>query len=319
MNNELVSIIVPIYNAEKTLKYCIESIIGQTYSNIEIILVNDGSTDNSKMICEEYASLDKRIKLVNQENNGVSIARNKGIKNSSGRYIQFVDSDDYISNMMTYSLVKRLEDTHGQFVISGVSTLSESYLICDRESLCKKVENLFGNEVITSVWNKLYIKEKINFEFCKDINYGEDILFNLKYLEGIDKIVLIKEGFYNYQHINPISLTRKYNSKRLEMSEIVYLQECEYVTKFRWNLKDIEREIASIYTKNIIYGLYMESVYNTKWLYSKIIIWSEKTSFKNAMRHIKHFSMLYTLSFLLRIKMKRVLKLCFYIRYRIKK
>ena len=95
---KLISIIIPIYNVEKYLKKCIESVINQTYKNIEIILINDGSTDGSGKICDEYAIKDKRIKVSHNENGGVAVARNKGIKMSTGDYIVFVDSDDFISN-----------------------------------------------------------------------------------------------------------------------------------------------------------------------------------------------------------------------------
>ena len=101
-----ISIIVPIYNVEKYLERCINSLINQTYKNIEIILVNDGSTDNSLIICEKYKNIDSRIILVNKENGGLSDARNVGIDNSSGNYITFIDSDDYIDDDYVYTLYK---------------------------------------------------------------------------------------------------------------------------------------------------------------------------------------------------------------------
>ena len=92
MNKPKISVIVPVYNVDRYLEICIDSLINQTYDNLEIILINDGSTDDSKLICEKYLKLDKRIKLINQKNKGVSSARNNGIRNSSGEYIEFVDS-----------------------------------------------------------------------------------------------------------------------------------------------------------------------------------------------------------------------------------
>ena len=96
MNKPKISVIVPVYNVDRYLEICIDSLINQTYDNLEIILINDGSTDDSKLICEKYLKLDKRIKLINQKNKGVSSARNNGIRNSSGEYIVFVDSDDWV-------------------------------------------------------------------------------------------------------------------------------------------------------------------------------------------------------------------------------
>ena len=100
MNEELISIIVPVYNVEEYLKECIDSIINQTYKRIEIILVDDGSTDKSGKICDDYAKIDKRIKVVHKENGGLSDARNVGISVSSGKYIAFVDSDDWVEKTM---------------------------------------------------------------------------------------------------------------------------------------------------------------------------------------------------------------------------
>lgn len=318
MRNELVSIIIPIYNAENTIEKCIESIINQTYSNIEIILINDGSSDDSQKICEKYAQFDDRIRIINQVNSGVSSARNNGIKISSGRYIQFVDSDDYIEENMTYSLVKFLEDTNSEFAISGIYNVEENFSVCSREDLYKKVKNLFGEEIITSVWNKMFLKEKIKSHFDTNINYGEDIIFNLKYLEGVQRIVLIKEKFYHYQHVNPMSLTVRYNAERLKMSEEVYLNECKYIELYNWNSKGLKKQISYIYMKNIIYGLYMEQVFNSKNLYSKILIWSEKQSVKHAMKDINHLSIIYLLALLLINKMKISLKFIFYILYKIR-
>ena len=96
MNKPLISVVVPVYNVEQYLKKCLDSIIKQKYNNLEIIIVNDGSTDNSQKICQEYVKKDKRIKLITQKNQGLSAARNTGIDNAHGKYISFVDSDDYL-------------------------------------------------------------------------------------------------------------------------------------------------------------------------------------------------------------------------------
>ena len=106
--NDLISVVIPVYNVEQYLPKCIESIMNQTYKNLEIILVNDGSTDGSQKICEEYKSIDNRIKIINKENGGLSDARNVGIDNSSGNYITFIDSDDYIDDDYVYTLYKSL-------------------------------------------------------------------------------------------------------------------------------------------------------------------------------------------------------------------
>lgn len=115
----LVSIIVPVYNAEKTLVRCVNSILKQQYQNTEIILVNDGSTDNSLSICREYEKMDSRIKVIDKPNTGVSDTRNIGMAHASGEYFQFVDSDDWISENATKVLVDRILETNCDMVISG--------------------------------------------------------------------------------------------------------------------------------------------------------------------------------------------------------
>ena len=115
----LISIIIPVFNMEDKLNKCIQSVINQTYDNLEIILVNDGSKDNSLKICENYKNIDNRIKLISINNNGVSNARNIGIKNATGKYIGFVDSDDYIDNDMFETLYNNIKDNNADLSIIG--------------------------------------------------------------------------------------------------------------------------------------------------------------------------------------------------------
>ena len=124
-----VSIIVPIYNAEKYLGYCINSIVSQTYQNIEIILVNDGSMDDSLKICKNYAAIDKRIRILDIPNGGVSNARNSGLKEATGEYIQFVDADDTIDLNMTERMCELMEAYHSDLTICGFDMIT---LDCDQ-------------------------------------------------------------------------------------------------------------------------------------------------------------------------------------------
>ena len=120
MKMEKISIIVPVYNVEKYLKTCLDSIINQTYQNLEIILVDDGSTDNSGEICEEYRKTDSRIILIHKENEGLSMARNFGLDIASGDYISFVDSDDFIARNMMEALYNRLLETQSDMAICSI-------------------------------------------------------------------------------------------------------------------------------------------------------------------------------------------------------
>ena len=119
--DKLISIIVPVYNVEKYVAECIESIIKQTYQNLEILLIDDGSTDNSGKICDKYAEKDKRIKIIHKENGGVSSARNLGLDLAQGEYIAFIDSDDFVSNKYIESLYSAIEHKDAEIVLSKYS------------------------------------------------------------------------------------------------------------------------------------------------------------------------------------------------------
>lgn len=208
MKEDLISIIIPVYNVEKYLNKCIDSIINQTYKNIEIILVDDGSMDNSGKICDEYARKDKRVKVIHKENGGVSDARNFGIDNSNGQYIAFVDSDDYIANDYVEYLYKILKENK-----ADISCCNFEYVYNDKEK--KETENqkenlyvynqleslkelLYQRNIDTSLWAKLIRKDLFD-----DVRfpYGEiyeDFAVFYKILLKIEKIVYsnIKKYFY---------------------------------------------------------------------------------------------------------------------------
>ena len=177
INKSLLSIIVPIYNVEHFLPYSIESIINQTYSNLEIILVNDGSTDKSKYICEIYQHKDKRIKLINQSNLGLSGARNTGIDNVTGDYIGFIDPDDVISLEFYECLYKLMVKTNSDIAECAYVKISEeelfnkkykfdsmdnfSYITVDSEGALHRIHNEEKDIILKSVvvWNKLYKRD----------------------------------------------------------------------------------------------------------------------------------------------------------------
>ena len=117
---ELVSVIVPVYNVEKYLKKCVDSILSQSYQNIEVILINDGSLDGSGEICEAYAKKDERIKYITQNNSGLGKTRNRGIEEASGKYLLFVDSDDYIENTMIEKLYHNITESHADVASCGI-------------------------------------------------------------------------------------------------------------------------------------------------------------------------------------------------------
>lgn len=191
MNTPLISVIVPVYNVEKYLPRCIDSILNQTYKNLEIILVDDGSPDNCPAICDEYAQKDSRIKVIHKANGGVSSARNVGLDVATGEYIGFVDSDDWIEPDMYEFLFMRATDynvdisrcasvwEYGKGRCEEILTdnENENMFLLDGEDLILDLVNGAWDEGV--VWNKLYKKEIVkNVRFREDIAFCEDCLFN---------------------------------------------------------------------------------------------------------------------------------------------
>ena len=129
MKNPLITVIVPVCNVAKYLRRCLDSVISQTYQNLEIICVDDGSTDHSSEICEQYALKDERVKVFHQENQGVSAARNKGLDMVAGEYITFVDSDDYIQSDMLERLYSELSKSEASYVICGYNVVNSAGIV----------------------------------------------------------------------------------------------------------------------------------------------------------------------------------------------
>lgn len=205
----IVTIIVPIYNAEKTLHSCLTSIVEQTYRHLEIILVNDGSTDNSLYICEQFAQKDKRIKIINQKNKGPSSARNEGVNKATGTYIQFVDADDLIEKTMTEQLMLNADNRIdlvlcGYYVRKGEN--NEAIVphikgLFTMNHFIHYVGNLYANHLLPSPCNKLYrtnIIKHNDITFPLNVNLGEDLLFNIKYLKHCQNIYIKDAPLYIY-------------------------------------------------------------------------------------------------------------------------
>ena len=206
----LVSIIVPIYNVEKYLKRCIDSILDQTFKDFELILVNDGSTDNSEDICKEYEAKDKRIKYFYQDNSGVSKARNKGIENSCGKYIQFIDSDDYVDEIFLDVIVNRFRKDNSDIVFSGFYNEYDNGKIyrekCYEKSIiseniqeyCLKLyrNDLFGYSCCKTF--KSSIIKEFNLRFDENMSYCEDELFTCDYCKYIKRISIENRAMYHY-------------------------------------------------------------------------------------------------------------------------
>lgn len=213
--NSLITVIVPVYKVEKYLNRCVDSILAQTYTNFECILVDDGSPDNSPVICDEYAKKDNRVRVIHKVNGGVSSARNAGLDVAKGEWVCFVDSDDWVEKNYLEVMTSAAGKYKCDLVVCGIneqlksgkfikrSYFSKNYL-CKSHSevlkifcfLRKKPENVSS---LHSPFNKLYKSSLLNgVRFRTDIKMGEDYLFNLAYFDTDGSMFLLSECLYNY-------------------------------------------------------------------------------------------------------------------------
>lgn len=233
MKNPLVSIVVPIYNVEKYLDVCLLSIKNQLYKNIEVIMVNDGSKDSSRIIAQKYASNDSRFILLDKENGGLSSARNFGLDYANGDYISFVDSDDFVSKRYVLSLLNSFDDNTdiviGDYVIYNSSTKESfihglQYSVGEYSSIYEKkkiISAMFDGLSVMSVWKNMYrvtFLRKHNLRFVSErIVYAEDMLFHAEAYAVAEKIKVIPDKVF-YHTFNPTSLSQGYRSNLFEMN-----------------------------------------------------------------------------------------------------
>lgn len=208
------SIIIPVYNSESYITQCIDSILTQSFTNFELILVNDGSTDNSDKICDEYALKDCRIRVIHKENGGVSSARNKGLDEAQGEWIMFVDSDDYLSNIylsaFPFEIYHDIEIAGMQMMTNNkfTSCPKQEKLYLEKEFL-DFFNEIFNNPYITSPCAKVYKRSILNdIRFDEKIKVTEDTLFIMQYLLNCKSIYLTPNSGYYYR--NPVNIENKY-------------------------------------------------------------------------------------------------------------
>ncbi len=263
-----ISVIVPIYNAEQYLEKCIDSIINQSYTNLEIILVNDGSTDNSGAICDEYAKRDSRIIVIHKENGGLSSARNAGLDIARGEYISFVDSDDWIEHDMLETLYNACVSNDAEVSCGGrydVYPRSTIVGLCPQKSECvsavEMIRKLFASvECDCSVCDKLFERslfDKIRFPIGQ-INEDEAIIYNL--LNDVKSVAMVNKPLYNYFHRSSSISTSDFTERKLiymenaikiksfvieKYPELKYDAEVFYATKIFWFLTMIAESSKS--------------------------------------------------------------------------
>lgn len=256
-----ISIIVPVYNVEKTVGRCVESIIAQTFKNIEILLIDDGSIDGSGTICDKYALKDARVKVIHKKNGGVGSARNVGLDNAIGKYVMFCDSDDYVEPTWCEKMYNSIEESDGFFSFCGYNSVRASGEIKNKKcmksetSVSKKIIELYFTELLYSVWNKIFALAEIkanNIRFDEALCKAEDSIFVLQYLQiKVDNIGCVSECLYNYVFDIPTSLTKK---TTLE----TWIVSCRFFREINktMNLYDISfSEYSEIYYSNLIIAI----------------------------------------------------------------
>jgi len=265
-----ISVIIPVYNAEKYLKRCMDSLISSRIIelDVEIILVNDGSADASLDICRDYEKKYNYIKVFDKENKGPSAARNLGIKNATGDWIAFVDSDDYVEKNYFEVICKHLSQeidvlVFGYWKIVDESRNSYSYEVKDFKKI--DIINLIGNSsnkmnIFWFPWNKLYKRIKIlDTDFPEKINIGEDTIFNLNVFLNSDYIKIIDNCLYNYVS-NEDSLTQtKYKENLLGNMVNHYNARKELHNKYNLIEHDFKKDIANYYINHILFWLLKNS------------------------------------------------------------
>jgi glycosyltransferase involved in cell wall biosynthesis len=240
MGNKI-SIIVPIYNVEQYLRKCIDSLIKQTFTNIQIILVDDGATDSCPEICDEYAKKDNRIKVIHKQNGGLSDARNAGMRAASGDYIAFIDSDDYVSGRMFEVLINIMLERNCDIVecdalkvYGNKEDVDEN--ICNLGSITeynneKALNTLMLEENLTqTVWNKLYKADLIKDIYFEIGKINEDEFWTYQVFGKAQKIVKINAPLYYYLQRQGSIMNGEYNIKRLDCLEALYMR-MNYINK----------------------------------------------------------------------------------------
>lgn len=262
---ELISVIVPVYNVEDYIHKCVDTIVNQTYKNLEIILVDDGSTDNSGKICDELAQTDSRIRVIHKKNGGLSDARNAGIEVAKGEYLGFVDSDDYIDLEMYSVLMKNLKDTGAAlatcgriFVTNGgeVPEITENKPVCMSSDQAIKDLFLYNSMVFHAAWDKLYKRELFS-----DIKFPvgrlfEDAAIMFRIFEKAGKITATKKQMYYYIQRQGSISNCKYNKNKImhqfenRINAVDYYRDkdrekCRFAKV--WNLRTVELLWAETY------------------------------------------------------------------------
>lgn len=309
-----VSVIVPIYNHEIYLKRCIDSILRQTFSDFELILVDDGSTDKSGAICDEYKIKDSRVKVIHKPNGGLSSARNAGLDAAGEDLIMFVDSDDYVADNIIEGLLAKMTDD----VDMVFSELKVADRICTQEERQYTVPRLLSAYAagVIPVMNfhcafaKLYrnriIKES-GLRYNEDLRYGEDLHFNLMYIDKCKKILSLHESYYMYTVENPDSLSSRIRAYTYDDQKKIFALARRLVGKHcgENDVRNLDKLIVCVSLKIPVQAVYGGDRQMGMYILNRM---AEDESFTGMIGAVKHLPKFYWMAWL--IKKKKIKLVC---------
>ncbi|MGN1015230.1 MAG: glycosyltransferase [Butyricicoccus sp.] len=258
--NPKVSIIVPVYNAESVLNRCINSILKQEYTDFELLLVDDGSTDGSPQLCDQFAREDERVRVIHKENGGVSSARNIALSEAKGTYLQFLDSDDWITPNATSLLVREAEEHHCDMVIadfyrvvgkrvSAKGSISEDTVLT-REQFAAHMMKSPADFYYGVLWNKLYrrsIVEKHKLRMNEELNWCEDFLFNLEYIRYAETFCALPVPIYYYVKTKGSLATRSMSLARIIKMKLTLFEYYHRLYQEVFDEEEYERRKLQVY------------------------------------------------------------------------
>jgi Glycosyltransferases involved in cell wall biogenesis len=298
-----VSVIIPVYNSEKYIEKCLGSLLNQTLKEVEIICVNDGSTDKSLEILNKCKDSNSNIKVINQKNTGPSIARNNGLNLASGEYVAFVDSDDWVEQNMYYNLYNVAIRYHLNMVMchcindynNGLVS-KQTYLDLPANKILTKKDikeyiypGCMGNSIYSSLWNKIISRKylnSLNLMTDTDLKYGEDLIYQLEIYDGLDRLYYVNKPYYHYNHINKFSLT-KCKSKDYFTSVIVKNYRLRKPYAERWEVLDYLNNYFVCYSLMEFASEVKDRTENILILFKKYL---KQNDFYSAVRSIDYFS-----------------------------
>lgn len=297
MNKPVVSIITPVYNAEKYLETCLKSILSQSFKEFEVILINDGSKDKSKEICNIYAQSDKRIKVFHIKNSGAGKARNKGLDLAKGKYIFFVDADDWLEDNALESHLKYITKydmvigcsnncyfDSDKFIYSKVEYYYPASIFDTKEKVRNMYVDIAVNSVSHAPHNKMYKKEIIDKYSIRFPDYKkyEDLTFNNEYIDKINSLVILEKNVYNYRVNNAEGVATKLPNNMFEIFTMVNNDLINLLKLWKVFNLDSEKKLQSKYITDVAscindsYNPYLNYTFKRRYKYIKEMLNNEK-------------------------------------------